>query len=143
VYERILVPLDGSADAEVALPMALSLASRLHAELILLRVNEPIPNLPAGRYPESVEASARDYLARTAEPIVLRRLTVRTMVEYGDPAEVIPRLASELGTDLVVLAAGDGFRHRIPRGDAARILRRCVVPLLVVPSAAATARSRT
>ena len=137
MYERILVPLDGSHDAEAALPMARSLASRLHAELILLRVNEPIPNLPAGRYPDGVVTTAREYLARVAEPMILRRLKVRTMLEYGDPSEVIARLAGELGADLVVIAAGDGFRHRIPRGEAARILRHCPVPLLIVPAEAA------
>jgi len=136
VYERILVPLDGSHDAEAALPMARSLASRLNAELILLRVDEPIPNLPSGRYPESIAATAREYLSRTAEPMILRRLKVRTIVEYGDPAEVIARCARELGVDLVVLAAGDGFRHRIPRGTTSRVLRLCPVPMLIVPTGA-------
>lgn len=134
MYERILIPLDGSRDAEDALPMARSLASRLNAELILLRVDEPIPNLPAGRYPESITGTAREYLGRTAEPMILRRLKVRTIVEYGDPAEVVARCARELRTDLVVLAAGDGFRHRIPRGTGARILRLCPVPVLIVPT---------
>jgi len=137
VYERILVPLDGSLDAEAALPMARSLASRLSAELILLRVDEPIPNLPAGRYPESIASTAREYLSQTSEPMILRRLKVRTMVEYGDTAEVIARCARELSADLVVLAAGDGFRHRILRGTASRILRLCRVPVLVVPAEAA------
>jgi nucleotide-binding universal stress UspA family protein len=135
VYERILVPLDGSPEAEAALPMSRSLASRLHAELILLRVDEPIPNLPTERYPQEIAAVARDYLARTAEPMVLRRLKVRTLVEYGDAAEVIARAARDLRVDLVVLATG-GLRHRIPRGVAARVLRLSAVPVLIVPDGA-------
>lgn len=138
MYERILVPLDGSPEAEVALPMARSLASRLHAELILLRVDEPIPNLPTERYPEAIATAAREYLARTAEPMILRRLKVRTIVEYGDAAEVIARSASDLRVDLVVLATGGGLRHRIPRGVAARLLRLSTVPVLIVPEGPAT-----
>ena len=38
MYERILVPLDGSALAEVALPYAEKLASRLKTEVILFQV---------------------------------------------------------------------------------------------------------
>lgn len=134
MYERILIPLDGSDGAESALPMARSLASRLHAELILLRVNEPIPNLPAGRYPETIGLTAREYLRRTAEPMILRNLKIRTHVEYGEPAAVIARCAREQRADLVVMAAGARFRRRIPTGTTARVLRLSEIPILVIPA---------
>lgn len=124
MYERILVPLDGSRAAEAALPHAWSLASRLHAELILLRVDEPIPNLPRSRYPGGIEAEARRYLRAVAEPMELKRLRVRTVVEYGDPAEVIRGFAQRNRVDLIVMAATR------PRG-LGRLLRLGVVPRLL------------
>jgi nucleotide-binding universal stress UspA family protein len=42
MYKRILLPIDGSALAEQALPYAIAQAERFDAELILLRVLEPI-----------------------------------------------------------------------------------------------------
>ena len=43
MYKRVLLPLDGSALAEQALPHAIAQAERFGAELILLRVLEPFP----------------------------------------------------------------------------------------------------
>ena len=40
MYEKILVPLDGSALAEVALPYAEELAGRLGSEVTLVYVSE-------------------------------------------------------------------------------------------------------
>jgi len=52
----LLVPLDGSALARLALPLALELAALAHAELILLQAVAP-----------SIDAYLRDYPA-TADP---------------------------------------------------------------------------
>ncbi len=43
MYHKIIVPLDGSPQAEKALPYAVSLAKQLKATLILLRVEEASP----------------------------------------------------------------------------------------------------
>jgi nucleotide-binding universal stress UspA family protein len=45
MYKRILIPLDGSALAEQALPHAISQARHFQAELILLRVVEPFAHV--------------------------------------------------------------------------------------------------
>ena len=42
MYKRILLPLDGSALAEQALPHAIVQAERCQAELVLLKVLEPL-----------------------------------------------------------------------------------------------------
>lgn len=43
MYKRLLVPLDGSSNAEQALPHAIALAKLLSAKLVLLRILEPFP----------------------------------------------------------------------------------------------------
>jgi nucleotide-binding universal stress UspA family protein len=47
MYKKILLPLDGSKLAEIALPHAVSLAGQYHADLVLLSVIDP-PSM-AGR----------------------------------------------------------------------------------------------
>jgi nucleotide-binding universal stress UspA family protein len=42
VYERVLVPLDGSPFAEGILPFVLQIAGPLDLEVILVRVMQPI-----------------------------------------------------------------------------------------------------
>jgi nucleotide-binding universal stress UspA family protein len=47
MYERILVPLDGSEPAQAILPFLEQMAAPLDAEIVLLRVIEPISPVEA------------------------------------------------------------------------------------------------
>jgi nucleotide-binding universal stress UspA family protein len=134
VYERILVPLDGSPAAETVLAVARSLASRLSSELILLRVLEPIPNLPASRYPPEIEEAAREYLRPLADPPAVASLRIRMLVVHGDAAHEIVENARSLCVDLVVLGVHRprGARRVVRGGVADRVLRACAVPTVVV-----------
>lgn len=132
MYDRILVPLDGSSEAEEALPHARSLASRFRSELILVRVDEPIPNLPESRYPPEIESVASSYLRRVAEPMILKQLKVRPLVAFGDPAHEILACVDRLRIDLIVLAAGDRTGGWRGRGVVGTLSRKSRVPLLLV-----------
>lgn len=61
MYKRILVPLDGSELAEVALPYSELLAEKLDSEVILMNVRTP------GEDPENPEH--RSYLSKTAATV--------------------------------------------------------------------------
>ncbi len=61
MYKRILVPLDGSELAEIALPFSQELAEKLDSEIILLNVRAP------GEDPENPEH--RVYLSTMAETL--------------------------------------------------------------------------
>lgn len=136
MYDRILVPLDGSHAAEEALPHARSLASRLRSELILLRVDVPIQNLPSSRYPDEIGSTAKAYLRGVAEPMFLKQLKVRSLVAFGDPAREILACAERERVDLVIVAA----RHPVGRsllpgsGVVGRLLRGAKCPVMVVRS---------
>jgi nucleotide-binding universal stress UspA family protein len=135
VYDRILVPLDGSPEAEAALAHARSLASRFRSELLLIRVDAPIPNLPAARYPPEIETAAQSYLRQVAEPMILKQLKLRTLIEYGDPADRILEVAASSRADLIIVAGRHpGGRRLWPAGGVvARLLRGSPIPVLVVP----------
>ena len=59
MYERILVPLDGSEVAEVALPYAEQLAGRLGSQIILMSVSRSTE--------EQDQQVLRSYLQKTVE----------------------------------------------------------------------------
>ena len=92
--ERVVVPLDGSARAEQALPVVEDLADRcvVH-EVTLLRVITG---------PEQ-RSEAERYLAATAARRPRAHVTWRWRVEQGPPAQVIVDVAG--GAALVVMAA--------------------------------------
>lgn len=139
MYDRILVPLDGSPGAEDALPHARSLASRFHSELVLLRVDAPIPNLPSNRYPPQIESAAETYLRGVAEPMILRRMKLRTVVAYGDPADAILEQMAQYRVDMVIVATGHPRGRLQGGGVVGRLLRRSTVPVMVVRSSGAHA----
>lgn len=132
MYDRILVPLDGSPEAEEALPHARSLASRFRSELILVRVDVPIPNLPESRYPPEIESAAAAYLRHVAEPMILKQLKIRPVVVFGDAAHEILACVDRLRINLIVLAVGDRSGGWRGRGVVATLVRKSHVPLLLV-----------
>jgi nucleotide-binding universal stress UspA family protein len=140
----ILVPLDGSPEAEQVLPAATALANEAAARLLLLRVVEPVPlraraHAPAATraYLEESRCEAHAYLnglvARLRDTVA--RIDVRVMA--GDPARVITALADEQEAAVAMAPAGRGPFGRARLGSVARaVLRHARVPLLLLPPAA-------
>ena len=104
----ILVPLDGSELGEAAPRAAADMAAHLTARVALFEaVSPPVSALASTSVDVDSDArlwQARRYLidvARCISPIV-RYLDVRTAIGY--PAVAIPRAASEIGSDFILLA---------------------------------------
>src|SRR5262245_37636617 len=97
MYERVLVPLDGSELAEGILPIAQKLVGPLDAELILLRVVQPISPAEALASAAVVtpdtyalrEMDAKRYLLEMERRLAKHGLHVRTCIAVGAPAETI------------------------------------------------------
>ncbi|GHP00415.1 hypothetical protein KSF_104620 [Reticulibacter mediterranei] len=95
MFKRILVPLDESARAERALPVALRLAQATHGTVILFHAVNPITELwpvPPERWSmtytvESHIAEARQYLAHQKQAIGQEEVTVETEIAVGPPAQ--------------------------------------------------------
>jgi nucleotide-binding universal stress UspA family protein len=106
MIDRVLIGLDGSRRAELALPHAVALSEAYDAELLLLRVLE---DAPAGGTPVDPvhwrlrHAEAESYLGRVAAPIVERGLRVEWMVAEGNAAEEIVNLTRRRDVDVVVV----------------------------------------
>ena len=62
MYQKIIVPLDGSDAAEIALPYAEEMAARTGAELALVSVSDPTR--------EGEDNLYRSYLERVSEQVV-------------------------------------------------------------------------
>src|SRR5436309_2023883 len=82
---NILVPLDGSALSELALPYAEALGRRTGATLTLVRAVSGAPPalVDAARFQLEALATAEDYLAALRAPLTERGVNVRTGVPFG------------------------------------------------------------
>jgi nucleotide-binding universal stress UspA family protein len=135
--DRILVPLDGSALAETALPTAASLADATGAALLLLRAAEA-PALAVGDPTEAqvkVVREAEGYLEAVKHRLQTEtRAAVSTAVWYGHPAEAIAEATHFNRVNMVVMTThGRSGLGRILLGSVAEsVIRSTATPILVL-----------
>jgi nucleotide-binding universal stress UspA family protein len=153
---RMLVPLDGSQLAEIALHRALPLAARPGGRITLLRVVEPIGDIVGMGIPPmylddllaSYKKKAVQYLRSVAERPEFRKLKVRTVVSVGQPADQIIKYARANPKDFIVMSTHgrSGFKRWMFGSTAEKVLRGANSPVLLVrasPNTRAGKPSRT
>jgi len=145
MYQKILVPLDGSKRAERILPHAESLATSYGATVILLRVVQMLiigDGYKNIQYEESMATStqaikeAEAYLDELAGRLRKKGLKVEKITQFGPVVETILDNAEKKNVDLIAMASHG--RTGIPRvfygSIAAGVIHSIDRPLLVIRS---------
>jgi len=139
MYRTILAPLDGSEFSERAVPMAMSLAQALQAQVVLVRAASAtvFPGVDPTEAQVQAVAEARDYLSALATEWEEQGLRVETAVPYGDAAESILLEISLHNANLVVMCTQgrSGLGRWIYGSVAEQVLARSPVPVLLVRGA--------
>jgi nucleotide-binding universal stress UspA family protein len=106
MFQRILVPLDGSSHAEAALAPAASLALRFEAELLLVRtiLVHAFPGADSGPAQREALREAEGYLDTVATRVRKTGVVVRTAIPYDAPALGIADQAEFRHVDLIVMS---------------------------------------
>ena len=135
--DTILVPLDGSALAESALPRATELAEASGARLLLLRAAEAhtLQGVDPTDAQVRVVAEAEAYLTRAAERVHVQGLgRVETSVWYGPAPYAIVEAAEHHHADLIVMTThGRSGLGRLILGSVAEtVLRGTRTPILLL-----------
>ena len=140
MYKRVLLPLDGSAIAEQALPHAVAQAEHFRAELILLRVLEPFPHVRGlshadlARIREQTQEWASEYLDGIAEIPRQRGVAIQKASIEGPANTAILQYAEANQVDLIVLCTRgrSGVSRWLMGSVADRVVRGANVPVLLV-----------
>ena len=146
MYERILVPLDGSAMAECSLPHATTIAKGCGAtEVVLLQVVEPLSAETVAGLAKSGgdllrraelenQDKASGYLGKISESLKKEGVGTRTIVVDGNPAEEIMNYAERNGIDLIVISShGRSGASRWLFGSVAeKVSRHSTIPVLLI-----------
>ncbi|MFO7772616.1 MAG: universal stress protein [Dehalococcoidia bacterium] len=140
MYQKILVPLDGSNLAECVLPHVKSIAAGCGIrEVVLVRVVEPIPAEapPAMDYEALQKADSKaagEYLAGIRAELSKEGLNVDVKVLAGRPAETIADFAQHNEVDLVAIATHgrSGFSRWVFGSVADRLVRSFSAPVLLI-----------
>jgi len=138
MFKKLLVPLDGSALAESALPAASTLAQRLGASVTLIHVIEhhAPPHVHGQRHLTNPD-EARAYLSDVRERAFPAQLHVEQHVhtaEVGNVARSLIEHAAELQPDLIVMCSHGrgGFRDLLFGSIAQRVIGGNRTPVLLV-----------
>ena len=144
MYQKILVPLDGSKRAEKILPHVEEMAKRYKAKVIFLHVIEykAIPtsegvyiNLTGQEF-DQVKKQAETHLSGIQGVFREKNIESQLHVIHGSAVEGIINIAAQEGVDLIALAShGRGGLARVFYGSvAAGLLHRVDRPLLIIRS---------
>ena len=131
--EDVLVPLDGSQNAEFALSAAENLAHAFQSDLTLLSV-EPAAGLFTRPRDRSLLEVTQPYLARHASRLKDSGLKVDCVVERGKPDQVITAMAQDMGADLIVMTAygHSGIERLFVSDIAERTIQKARTPVLLL-----------
>lgn len=149
----ILVPLDGSLQAESVLPLARELAEAFGNPLVLVRAGNPLllaegagaqdlaPGGSVGWWMEE----AKTYLMEKQAELMRTGLSVTSVAALGMPAALIQTLAQEHHAGLILMTSpARGWLGRLLLGSVARnVLSQSEIPVLLVRRGASVSVEET
>lgn len=139
-YKTILVAVDGSIGAELALHKAIHVAKRNQARLIIAHVIDTralhnVAAFDASVY-ETLEKEAQSLLATYKNQAIEAGLSdVRVVIEMGNPKTLLAQdIPKETGADLMMLGATglNAFERLLIGSSSEYILRHTSIDLLIV-----------
>ena len=142
MYDTILVPTDGSEQAETALTHAVALAERYGAALHVLYVVDTGSMAAAGidgaAVLDELENAGEAIISRAVETGTRAGLDAEGAVEYGSPHEAIREYVDDHGIDLIVMGTHGrrGLGRYLLGSVTERVIRTASVPVLAVRSVA-------
>ncbi len=149
MYSTILVPLDGSSQAERALPIAARIAQRSGCSIALVQAVRAPVEFESGAAPPALWAlpvrpeereTAQRYLGHVRQRHIPAETPVQIHIVAGPPAAMIRAASVGLGADLIVMTSHGrtGLGRWLLGSVAAEVARESRIPVLVVRESALT-----
>ena len=115
MISTVAVGTDGSETAGEAVEQAAEFARRFDAKLVLLSAfkhEPPATGSDETQWAYSPAAQLREILSRTENKMNQLGIDCTTLVDEGDPADVLVRLADDCGADVLVIG-NKGVQRRV------------------------------
>jgi nucleotide-binding universal stress UspA family protein/tellurite resistance protein len=143
-FDSLLVPLDGSPEAEAALSVARTIATSYGSHVTLLEVvadpRPPVAVAAEGFVVPTPVVSTEELKAEASAYLQSVRSTYgdadwQLLVGRGAPADVIVAHARDCGADLVVMATSGsaGLKRLFESKVTENVVRMSEIPVLLVP----------
>jgi nucleotide-binding universal stress UspA family protein len=134
-FERVLVPLDGSATAEKAFSLVRSLSRKHGVQVVLVNIVEPHPPEGSMTTDASIE-SAQTYLSQVASMLGSHGIDAEAIVRVGPVPQRLFDVAGEEGASLMAMSTQGGQTpDAAPFGAVAeRLFESSPIPILAISS---------
>lgn len=134
MFQKILVPVDGSPLADQALTEVRRLLLRQDAQLMLLRVLPPKPTGSRAADWETENRKAQEHIAGLVAQWSREGAKADSEFRLGNPADEILKFADTYGPSLIAMSTHgrQGLSRWIRGSVAERILERTAFPALMV-----------
>ena len=131
MLKKILLTLDGSENAEKALPWVKQFAVCEKALVILVRI---VPTTPDRALRAQERDEAREYLLKMERELNFAGIATKVLIRRGAPAREIVDAAVDQGCDLIVMATrgGSPVKRWVMGGVTEQVMRMSPVPVLPV-----------
>ena len=138
MFDRILVPLDGSEMAEAVLTQVRRLLFRKDAEVLLVQAIglPPAVESDLSTILAILQARALEYLNGVGRRLSEQGARVRTFVRQGAPAETILEVAEKEEASLIAMSTHgrSGIARWVLGSVAEKVIRASPIPVLAVRS---------
>jgi nucleotide-binding universal stress UspA family protein len=139
MVSTIAIGVDGSKTAAKAVDMAVEIARRFDAKVVLLSALGDATAPSASRAVDTVEldwasnpsARVQQILSTTQSQLQHDGLECATLVDEGHPGDVLVRLAEECGADLLVVG-NKGMHRRVLGSVPNTVTHKAACSVLVV-----------
>ncbi|MDO5852063.1 MAG: universal stress protein [Methanobacteriaceae archaeon] len=150
MYDRILLPTDGSKNSERAIVHALEIAKREHSEIIILNVVDSVylTGLPEEEIITKTEALMQEESEKVLKNIVeiinnlesedkedYEKIKLTPLTKEGNAPDVILKITESEDINMIVIASSG--KHLIDRfllgSVTEKIVRHAKVPIMVIP----------
>lgn len=139
MFQKILVPVDGSPISDAGISLAIKLAAPLHAKVRFVYVVEPARVLEVASAPITVlepdiaKAAGKEFLAEAVARARSAEVNTSSELAEGPATDKILEAARSFGADVIVMGThGRGGIMRAVLGSVAEgVIRRAHIPVLV------------
>lgn len=149
MFDRILVPLDGSRVGEAAVPLVKAMLSKIaptqKVDIVMVQVvttlvhyviaGDASAQIPYTEHEmDMIKKEAQEYLNKVASEFSQIGANVQTKIATGNPAEAIIKTAEETGADLIAMSTHgrSGFSRWAFGSVAEKVLQGANIPVLMV-----------
>ncbi len=139
LFKKILVPTDFSSQSDKSLDYAVMVANQFGAKIILLHIIEPFPYTTTDAFmvvdnSEAMRSIAETLIKNQSKTLRQKKISVKTDLIVGNPAQEIIKKAEREKADLIVMGTHGrtGVEHVLLGSVAEKIVRLANCPVLTI-----------